>query len=91
MGGGNVSVNKTARFGILLLCMLSGLTIGNFIGELCSHLVYLKWMNYKQVFGFDSPFQVNLGAILLAFQIQFNITISGILGMVLGVFVYKKI
>lgn len=86
-----MSVNKTAKVGILLLCMLSGLTIGNFIGELCSNFTYLKWMNYTQVFGFETPFQINLGAIMLAIQIQFNITISGILGMILGVFVYKKI
>ncbi len=86
-----MSVNKAAKVGILLLCMLSGLTIGNFIGELCSKLPYFQWINYSQVFGFNDPFQVDLGAIIFAFQIQFKITLAGILGMILGVFVYKKL
>lgn len=79
------------NFWVLLLCLLCGLTVGYFIGGLCEEVSYLKWMNYAGVFGFDQPIQLNLGVVWLSIQIKFNITLAAILGMILGVFLYKKI
>ncbi len=82
---------KTEQFWILLLCMLSGLTVGYFIGNLCNQVSFLKWMNYTGSFGLDQPVQVNLGVIWFSLQVKFKITLTAILGMLAGVFVYKKI
>lgn len=76
---------------VLLLCMLSGLTVGYFLGELCSQVPVLKWINYTGTFGLDSPVKVNLGVIWFSLQIQFKLTICAILGLLIGIFVYKKI
>lgn len=86
-----MAINKTTNFWVLILCMLAGLTVGNFIGELCSHVTFLKWMNYAGHFGLDNPVQINLGVMWLSFQIKLNITLAGILGMVGSIFIYKKI
>ncbi|MHC1747562.1 MAG: DUF4321 domain-containing protein [Cellulosilyticaceae bacterium] len=82
---------KTKNFWILLLCMLAGLTVGNFGGELCQNVSFLKWINYGQVFGLDRPVTVDLGVILFSLQISIRITLAGIIGMVSGIFVFKKI
>lgn len=82
---------KTGQLWILLLCMLSGLTVGYFIGSLCEPISFLKWMNYTGTFGLDQPVQVNLGVIWFSLQVKFNITLTAIIGMLAGVFVYKKI
>lgn len=78
-------------FWVLLLCILSGLTVGYFIGNLCSQVDFLAWMNYAGSFGLDQPFQVNLGVIWFSVQIKFNITIAAIIGLLCGIFLYKKI
>lgn len=88
MAGGTV---KTGNFWVLLLCLLSGLTVGYFVGNLCDQTSLLSWMNYAGTFGLDQPFQVNLGVIWFSIQIKLNITISAILGLLCGIFLYKKI
>lgn len=75
----------------MLLCMLCGLTVGYFLGNLCDQVKWLSWMNYAGVFGLDQPFQVNLGVIWFSIQIKFNITIAAILGLLCGIVLYKKI
>lgn len=82
---------KAGQLGILLLCMLSGLTIGYFLGNLCEEVSYLRWMNYTGSFGLDQPVQVNLGVIWFSLQVKFKFTLTAIIGMLAGVFVYKKI
>lgn len=82
---------KFGNFWILLLCILSGLTVGYFIGNLCEHVEVLKWMNYTGTFGLDQPIQMNLGVLWFSIQVKFNITLAAIIGMLLGILLYKKI
>ncbi len=82
--------NKSTSLWVLILCMLAGLTVGNFLGELCTQVNFLKWMNYAGVFGLNTPIQLDLGVIWLSFQVRLNITLAGILGMVAGLLIYKK-
>ncbi len=84
-------VSKFGNFWILLLCILSGLTVGYFIGSLCDDISFLKWMNYTGTFGLDQPIQVNLGVLWLSIQIKFKITLAAVIGMLLGIMLYKKI
>ncbi len=83
--------NKITSFWVLILCMLAGLTVGNFIGELCSQISFLKWMNYAGHFGLDQPLQLDLGVIWFSFQVKLNITLAAIIGMIGSIVVYKKI
>ena len=48
-------------------------------------------MNYAGQFGLDTPVQVNLGVIWFSLQIKFNISIASILGLLGGVFIYRKL
>lgn len=86
-----MSAQKTTQLGILLVCMLSGLTIGYFLGNLCENINVLKWLNYTGSFGLDEPVKLDLGVIWFSFQIKFKFTLTSILGMLIGIFVYKKI
>lgn len=83
--------SKFGNFWILLLCILSGLTVGYFIGNLCENVIFLKWMNYTGAFGLDQPIQVNLGVLWISIQVKFNITLASVIGMLLGIMLYKKI
>lgn len=94
IGGMVIMVNGrtgSGNFWILIMCMLSGLTVGYFLGNLCSQVSLLSWVNYSGTFGLDQPFQLNLGVIWFSVQIKFNITLASILGLLFGVFLYKKI
>ena len=82
---------KNGRFWILLLCMLSGLTVGYFLGSLCSQVKALEWVNYTGSFGLDQPFQVDLGVLWFSIQIKFKITLAAIIGLICGIFLYKKL
>lgn len=83
--------NRLANIGILLICMLAGLTVGNFIGEVCNKIPYLTWLSYQGNFGLNSPMQIDLGAVWLSLQVKFTITLAGVLGMLLGIWTYKKL
>lgn len=82
---------KFGNFWILLLCILSGLTVGYFVGNLCDHIYFLKWMSYTGTFGLDQPIQMNLGVLWFSIQVKFNITLAAVIGMLLGILLYKKI
>jgi len=84
-------VSRFGNFWVLLLCILSGLTVGYFIGNLCDNVSFLKWMNYTGTFGLDQPIQVNLGVLWFSIQVKFNITLAAVIGMLLGITLYKKI
>lgn len=79
------------RTGVLILCLVSGLTIGYFVGDLCKDVQFLAWMNYARQFGLDTPVQVNLGVIWFSLQIKFNISIASVLGLLGGIFIYRKL
>lgn len=82
---------KTNSIWVLLLCMLCGLTVGYFIGDLCSQVEVLRWLNFAGDFGLDQPIQLNLGVIWLSVQIKLHVTLAAILGLLLGIFLYKKL
>ncbi len=86
-----MAINKATNFWVLILCMLAGLTVGNFIGELCSTVSFLKWINYAGHFGLDNPVRIDLGVIWISFQVKLNITLAAIFGMIGSVLIYQKI
>ena len=82
---------KAKNFWVLLLCMLSGLTVGYFIGDLCGSVPFLSFLNYNQVFGLDQPISLDLGILIAVIKLQIKISLAGILGMVAGAIIYKKL
>ena len=76
---------------ILILFILCGLVIGGLLGELASKVDFLWWLSYGEEFGLAEPIILNLQAITITFGLMFKINISSIIGMILAIFIYKKI
>lgn len=82
---------KDKNIWILILFILSGIVVGGLLGELASQVEFLSWLAYGQEFGFSSPIELNLNVIKLTFGLVFKINIASIIGIVLAIFIYKKI
>lgn len=76
---------------ILILFILCGIVVGGLLGELAGQIDFLWWLSYGQNFGLEDPITLNLQVISLTFALMLKINISSIIGMVLAIFIYKKI
>ena len=77
------------NFIVLLLFVLCGIVVGGLIGELTKN-TSLSWLSYGQSFGLSNPVTLDIGILQLTFGIMFKINISSILGLILGVILYRK-
>ncbi|MGN0278357.1 MAG: DUF4321 domain-containing protein [Lachnospiraceae bacterium] len=69
------------------LLILAGIVIGGFIGSLFPN----SWLNYGQSFGLSSPLVLDLGILCITFGLSIKITIAGILGVAVGIIIYRFI
>ena len=76
---------------ILLVFILSGLVIGGLIGKLASSVPWLWWLSFEQEFGLNEPLILDLSILKLTFGLMFKINIASIIGMVLSIFIYRKV
>ena len=76
---------------ICVLFILAGLVIGGLIGNLASGIDLLWWLSYGQEFGLSSPLILDLGVIKLTFAIMFKINIASIVGVIISMFIYRKV
>ncbi len=76
---------------ILLVFLLAGLVIGGLLGKLAASVPWLWWLSYEQQFGLDTPFVLDLSVLKITFGLMAKINIASIIGMVLAIFIYKKI
>ena len=76
---------------ILIVLLLAGLVIGGLLGQLAAKVDFLWWLGYSQTFGLSTPLQLNLSVIELTFAVVFEISIASILGMLIGICIYKII
>ena len=76
---------------VLLVFLLAGLVIGGLLGKLASGVSWLWWLSYEQQFGLESPIVLDLSIIQLTFGLMFKINVASIIGMILSIFIYKKI
>lgn len=81
---------REKNFWILLVFLLSGLVIGGLLGEIASKVSWLWWLSYGESFGISSPIELDLSVIRITFGLMFKINISSIIGMVIAIFIYKK-
>ncbi len=75
----------------LLLILLSGIVLGGFIGYLCRNVSWLSWLAYGQTFGLSAPVVLDLGIMVFTFGLTISINIASIIGIVLGIIIYKKL
>jgi len=76
---------------VLTIFILSGLVIGGLLGNLASEVDFLWWLGYGESFGLTSPLELDLNIIKLTFAVSFKINIASIIGLILAIFIYKKI
>ncbi len=76
---------------ILIVFILSGLVVGGLLGRLASSVPWLWWLSYEQEFGLNNPLVLDLSILKLTFGLVFNINVASIIGMILAIFIYKKI
>ena len=76
---------------ILLVFLLAGLVIGGLLGKLASSVSWLWWLSYEQEFGLENPLVLDLSVLKLTFGLMFKINVASIIGMILSIFIYKKI
>lgn len=82
---------KEKNIWVLLIFMLSGLVIGGLLGELASKVDWLWWLSYSQTFGLNNPIVLDLSVVKITFALMFKINVASIIGLLLAVFVYKKV
>ena len=82
---------KEKNIWILLIFILSGLVVGGLLGDLAGKVDFLWWLGYGESFGLTSPLELDLSIIKITFALAFKINISSIIGLVLAIFIYKKI
>lgn len=75
----------------LLLLILAGVVLGGFIGSLTAGIPGLDWLNYGQSFGLENPVILSMGLLVLTFGLTIKITIAGIIGIILAIFIYRWI
>ena len=74
-----------------VLTLISGLVIGGFIGDVLARLPFLGWLNYGKSIGLTNPFYLDISFLTLTFGLTINMTIAGIVGMVVAIILYKKL
>ncbi|MBP3502429.1 MAG: DUF4321 domain-containing protein [Clostridia bacterium] len=82
---------KDKSMWILIVFILAGIVIGGLIGDLASKSTGLWWLAYGQEFGLNQPLAVDLSIIKFSFSLMIKLNISSILGMILAVFIYRKV
>lgn len=76
---------------VLLVFLLAGLVVGGLLGKSASEVSWLWWLSYGQSFGLENPIVLDLNVLKLTFGIVFNINVASIIGMILAIFIYRKI
>lgn len=76
---------------LFIIIMAAGIVVGGFIGTIFENIPYCSWLNYGKTFGFDQPVVLDFDIIIFSFSFSLKFSISGIIGMIIAVIVYKKI
>ena len=82
---------KEKNVWILIRFILSGIVVGGLLGNLAGRVDFLWWLSYGETFGLSEPITLDLQVIQITFGLMFDINVSSIIGMVLAIFIYKKI
>ena len=75
----------------LLVLLLSGIVIGGLIASLAVNVSWLSWLAYGEEFGTNGPLGVDLSILKLSFELRLKINVASIVGMIIAIFVYRKL
>ena len=64
---------------------------GGLLGVLAEKVSWLWWLGYGEKFGLTDPISLDLSVLKITFGLWIKINIASILGMVLAIFIYRKI
>ena len=76
---------------VLIVILLCGIVLGGYLGALASNISWLSWLSYGQTFGLTSPVVLDLGIFVLTFGLTITINIASIIGLIIGIIVYRLI
>lgn len=76
---------------ILVLFILCGIVVGGLLGNLASKIDFLWWLSYGESFGLTEPISLDLSVVQVTFGLMFKINVASIIGMILAIFIYRKI
>lgn len=82
---------REKKIWILILFLLAGLVVGGLIGEIAKNVDFLWWLSYGQEFGLKTPITLDIGVVSITFGLMFKISIASIIGMIIAVFIYRKV
>ena len=89
--GGKNMATKEKNIWILLIFILSGLVLGGLLGEITKGVDWLWWLSYGESFGLSTPIELDLSVVQITFGLMFKMNVASILGMILAIFIYRKI
>lgn len=76
---------------LFFILLFSGIIFGGLLGQLASQISFLSWLAYGQSFGLTEPFVLDINILKLSFSIMFDLNIASIIGILIAIFVYRKI
>lgn len=76
---------------LAVIIALVGAVLGEFIGYVTRNISWLSWLNYGKKLGFTDPFTLDLDFITITFGFSVQITIAGILGLILAIIIYRLV
>lgn len=82
---------QSGRTWLFWILLFSGIILGGLLGELAAQVSYLSWLGYGQTFGITEPMELDLGVLNLTFALIFKLNVASIIGILLAVFVYRKV
>lgn len=87
-----MAVNNTRKNNwVLVVILLCGIVLGGYLGTLASRVSFLSWLGYGNTFGLTSPVVLDLGIIVFTFGLTITINIASIIGLIIGIIVYRLI
>ena len=87
-----MAVNNTRKNNwVLVVILLCGIVLGGYLGTLASRVSFLSWLGYGNTFGLTSPVVLDLGIIVFTFELTITINIASIIGLIIGIIVYRLI
>lgn len=82
---------RDSRFWLFLIFLFSGIILGGFLGDLAKSVPYLEWLGYGKSFGLTEPVVLDICVLKVTFSILFELNVASIIGILIAIFVYRKI
>ncbi len=84
-------MTKEKNIWVFLIFILSGIVIGGLLGVLAEKVSWLWWLSYGEEFGLKEPVVLDLSVLSITFGLWIKINVASIIGMILAVFIYRKV